>query len=126
VSRHHPSILSLLEQSPRRVCDLGPSKWRRATATDAARDNLMLVCARSRVLLLHLCDVGLAASWPSTLLGLMAKLATIAAGVILCRLLVAGGAAMGASAGATLGTSSRPGLGTSACLARLAALAATR
>jgi hypothetical protein len=53
----------------------------------------------------------------------MAKLATVVAGVVSCRLLVAGGAAMGAFAGATLGMSPRPGLGASA---RLAALAAAR
>jgi hypothetical protein len=56
----------------------------------------------------------------------MAKLATAVAGVVSCRLLVAGGAAVGASAGATVGTSSRPGLGTSARLLQLAALAAAR
>jgi hypothetical protein len=76
--------------------------------------------------LLHLCDVGLAASWLSALLDPMAKLATVVAGVVSCRLLVAGGAVMGASAGATLGTSSRPDLGASAHLARLAVLAAAR
>jgi hypothetical protein len=76
--------------------------------------------------LLHLCDVGLVASWLSTLLGPMAKLATVAAGVVSCRLLVVGGAAVTASAGATLGTSSCPALGASARLARLAALAAAR
>jgi hypothetical protein len=56
----------------------------------------------------------------------MAKLATVVAGVVSCRLLVASGAAVGASVGATLGTPSRPGLGASARLARLAAVAATR
>jgi hypothetical protein len=56
----------------------------------------------------------------------MAKLATVVAGVVSCRLLIAGSAAVGASTGATLGTSSRPGLGASACLVRLAALAAAR
>jgi hypothetical protein len=70
--------------------------------------------------------VGLAASWQLTLLGPIAKLATVVPGVVSCRLLVAGGAAGGASASATLGTSSRPGLGASARLARLAALAAAR
>ena len=79
---------------------------------------------QSQLLLLHLCDVGLTASWLSTLLGPMTKLATVAAVVVSCRLLVAGGAALGASAGATLGTSSCPGLGASARLARLVALAA--
>jgi hypothetical protein len=59
---------------------------------------------------LHLCDVGLAASWLSTLLGVMAKFATVVAGAVSCRFLVAGGA----SAGATLGTSLRLGLGASA------------
>jgi hypothetical protein len=68
-------------------------------------------------LLLRLCDVGLAASWLSTLPGPMAKLATVAAGVVSCRLL-------GASAGTALGASARPSLGASAPLARLAALAA--
>jgi hypothetical protein len=71
--------------------------------------------------LLHLCDVGLAASWLSTLFGPMAKLATVVAGVVSCRLLVAGGAAGCASAGATLGTSLRPGLGASARLVPLVA-----
>jgi hypothetical protein len=37
--------------------------------------------------------VGLAASWQLTLLGPMAKLATVVPGVVSCRLLVAGGAA---------------------------------
>jgi hypothetical protein len=69
---------------------------------------------QSWLLLLHLCDVGLAASWLSTLLGPMAKLATLVAGVVSCRLLVAGGAAEGASTGATLSTSLHPGLDASA------------
>jgi hypothetical protein len=56
----------------------------------------------------------------------MAKLATVVAGVVLCRLLVAGGAAMGASADVTLSTSSCPDLGAFARLAQLAALATTR
>jgi hypothetical protein len=56
----------------------------------------------------------------------MAKLATVTADVVSCWFLVASGTAVGASAGAILGTSSHPGLGTSACLARLAALAAVR
>jgi hypothetical protein len=56
----------------------------------------------------------------------MAKLATVVVGIISCRLLVASGAAMDTSAGATLSMSSHPGLGTSACLTQLAALAATR
>jgi hypothetical protein len=81
---------------------------------------------QSRLPLLHLCDVGLAASWLSRLLCPMAKLATVVVGIVSCRLLVASGAAMGTSAGATLSMSSHPGLGTSACLAQLAALAATR
>ena len=76
---------------------------------------------QSRLLLLRLCDVGLAASWLSTVLGPMTKLAAVAAGVVSCRLVLAGGAALGASAGITLGTSSRPGLGVSARLATLAA-----
>jgi hypothetical protein len=75
--------------------------------------------------LLHLCDVGLAASWLSTLLGPMAKLTTVVAGVISCQLLVAGDATVGASAGATLGTSSRPSLGTSVLLVWLTTLVAT-
>jgi hypothetical protein len=64
----------------------------------------------------HLCNVGLAASWLSTLLGPMAKLATVVAGAVSCRLLIAGGAAEGASTSATLGTSLRPGLNASARL----------
>jgi hypothetical protein len=48
VSRHHPSVLSLLEPSPRRTCALGSSRWRRAAAADAAGDKSMLACARSR------------------------------------------------------------------------------
>jgi hypothetical protein len=60
--------------------------------------------------LLHLCDVGLAASWLSTLIGPLAKLATVVAFVVLCRLMVVGGTVVGASTGATLSTSSRPGL----------------
>jgi hypothetical protein len=71
---------------------------------------------------MHLCDVGLVASWLSTLLGSMAKLATVVSGVVLCRLLVV----VGASASATLGTSFRPGLGASTRLARLAVLTAAR
>jgi hypothetical protein len=46
--RHHPSVLSLLEPSSRRVCALGPSRWRRAAAGDATGDNSMLACVRSR------------------------------------------------------------------------------
>ncbi len=80
------------------------------------------MCQEQSWLLLHLCDVGLAALWLSTLLGPMAKLATVVAGAVSCRLLVAGGA----SAGATLGTSLCPGLGASARLVPLAALAAAR
>jgi hypothetical protein len=56
----------------------------------------------------------------------VAKLATVVAGVISCRLLVVSGAAVGISAGATLGTSSRPGLGASAGLMWLATLVAAR
>jgi hypothetical protein len=56
----------------------------------------------------------------------MAKLATVMADVVSCRLLVAGGTVGGASAGATLSTSSRPGLGASTRLVPLAALAAAR
>jgi hypothetical protein len=84
------------------------------------------MCQEQRWLLLRLCDVGLAASWLSTLLGPMAKLATVVAGAVSCRLLVAGGTAGGASAGAILGRSLRPGLGASALLVPLAALAAAR
>jgi hypothetical protein len=79
---------------------------------------------QSWLLLLHLCDVGLTTSWLSTLLSPMAKLATVVAGVVSCRLLVADGAVVGASTGATLSTSSRLSLSTSARLAWLAALAA--
>jgi hypothetical protein len=75
---------------------------------------------QSWLLLLHLCDVGLAVSWLSTLLGPMAKLATVMADAVSCRLLVAGGA----TGGATLGTSLRPGLGASMRLVSLAALTA--
>jgi hypothetical protein len=56
----------------------------------------------------------------------MTKLATVVADAVSCRLLVAGGAVGGASTGATLGTSSLPGLGASARLVPLAALAAAR
>jgi hypothetical protein len=69
--------------------------------------------------------MGLVVSWLSTLLGPMVKLATVVAGTVSCRLLVAGGATGEASAGATLGTSLRPGLGASLRLVPLAALAAT-
>jgi hypothetical protein len=79
---------------------------------------------QSWLLLLHLCDVGLAASWLSTLLAPMAKLAIVVPGVVSCRLLAAGGAAVGVSTGATLGASSGPSLGASAFLARLVVLAA--
>jgi hypothetical protein len=54
----------------------------------------------------------------------MTKLAIVGAGIVSCRLLVASGVAVGASAGTTLGMSSRPGLGASTCLVRLAVLAA--
>jgi hypothetical protein len=56
----------------------------------------------------------------------MAKLVTVVAGVVSCRLLVADGATGGASVGATLGTSSRSGLGASECLVPLVALAGAR
>ena len=82
------------------------------------------MCHEQSRLLLRLCDVGLASSWLSTVLGPMAKLTAIAAGVVLCRLVLAGGATLRASAGITLGTSSRPGLGVSVRLAWLATLAA--
>jgi hypothetical protein len=75
---------------------------------------------QSRLLLLHLCNVGLAASQLPTLLGSMVKLVTVAAGVVSCQLLVAGDT----SAGAALGMSLRPSLDASARLARLATLAA--
>jgi hypothetical protein len=52
----------------------------------------------------------------------MAKLVTVVADIVSCRLLVAGCA----SAGATLGTSLRPGLGASVRIVPLAALAAAR
>jgi hypothetical protein len=77
---------------------------------------------QSWLLLLDLCDVGLAASWLSTLLSPMAKLVIVVAGAVSCQLLVAGGA----STGATLGTSLRRGLGALARLVPLAALAAAR
>jgi hypothetical protein len=79
---------------------------------------------QSWLLLLYLCDVGLAASWLSTLLGPMAKLATVVAGTVSCWLLIVDGTVRGASAGATLGTSLRPGLGASARFVPLATLAA--
>ena len=74
--------------------------------------------------LLRLCDVGLATSWLSTVLGPMAKLAAVAVDVVSCRLVPASGAALGASTGITLGTSSRPSLGVTVRLAWLATLAA--
>jgi hypothetical protein len=84
----------------------------------------MLACVRSRAgSYSSTCDMGLATSWLSTLLGTMAKLATVVTGVVSCRLLVAGGTAGGASASATLGTSLCPGLGSSARLVPLATLA---
>jgi hypothetical protein len=79
-----------------------------------------------QLLLLHLCNMGLAVSWLSTLLGRMAKLATVAAVIVSCWLLVAGGIALGTTAGTTLGTSSLPGLGANARLVRLTALVAAR
>jgi hypothetical protein len=77
---------------------------------------------QSWLLLLHLCDMGLAALWLLTLLGPMAKLATVVTGAVSCRLLVADGTA----GGATLGTSLCPGLGASARLVPPATLAAVR
>jgi hypothetical protein len=68
--------------------------------------------------------VSLAASWLSTVLGPVARLATVAANIVLCRLALADGATLGTSARAILGTSSCPSLGTSLRLARLAALMA--
>jgi hypothetical protein len=56
----------------------------------------------------------------------MAKLDTVVASVVSCWLLVADSAVGVASTGATLGTSSHPGLGASARLVPLAALAAAR
>jgi hypothetical protein len=56
----------------------------------------------------------------------MAKLATAVVGIVLCWLLVAGGAVVGAFTGTTLSTSSRPSLGASMHIAWLAALAAAR
>jgi hypothetical protein len=50
------------------------------------------MCQEQSWLLLHLCDVGLATLWLSTLLGPMAKLATVVAGAVSCRLLVVDGA----------------------------------
>jgi hypothetical protein len=79
---------------------------------------------QSRLLLLRLRDVGLAASWLSTILGPMTKLAAVVARVASCWLLLASGAALGASTIITLGTSSRPCLGVFARLATLATLAA--
>jgi hypothetical protein len=76
-------------------------------------------------LCLCLCDIGLAASWLSIVPGLVAKLATVVTVVVSCRLLVADGAALGASAGTTLNMFSRTGLGSSACLSRLAMFGAT-
>jgi hypothetical protein len=54
----------------------------------------------------------------------MANPASVVVGVVSCRLVRTGGAALGASAGATLSTSSHPGLGASTCFTWLAALAA--
>jgi hypothetical protein len=54
----------------------------------------------------------------------MAKLATVVAGVVSCRLLVTGGTAVGASAATMLDMSSHLGLGASVHLTRLAVLAA--
>jgi hypothetical protein len=48
MSRHHLSVLLLLEPSLWRACALDSSRRRRAAAADAAGDNSMLVCARSR------------------------------------------------------------------------------
>ena len=82
------------------------------------------MCHEQSRLLLRLCDMGLATSWLSIVLGPMAKLAVVAAGVISCRLVPTGGAALGATMGITLGQSSCPGLGVSMRLARHATLAA--
>jgi hypothetical protein len=54
----------------------------------------------------------------------MAKLATVVAGVVSCRLLVTGGTAVGASPATMLDTSSHLGLGASVHLTWLAVLAA--
>jgi hypothetical protein len=83
------------------------------------------MCQEQSWLLLLLCDVGLAASWLSTLLGPMTKLATVVTVVVSCRLLVTCGAAVAVSTGATLGTSSRPRLGAFVRLVRLDVLAGT-
>jgi hypothetical protein len=72
---------------------------------------------QSRLLLLRLRDVGLSASWLSTILGPMTKLAAFVARVVSCRLLLPSGAALGI----TLGTSSHPCLGVFARLATLVA-----
>jgi hypothetical protein len=56
----------------------------------------------------------------------MAKRATVVAGVVSCRLMVAGGAAGGASTGATLIMSLHPDLGVSTRLVPLAVIAAAR
>jgi hypothetical protein len=53
---------------------------------------------KSWLLLLHMCDVGLVVSWLSILLGPVVKLATVVTDVVSCWLLVAGCAAVAASA----------------------------
>src|SRR6185436_1717817 len=78
------------------------------------------------VIRLGLRDVGLAPTPPLRAVpGPVAGPATVVAGVVSCRLGPVSGAALSISAGATLGAPSCPGLGTSAPLSRLAALAAT-
>ena len=81
---------------------------------------------QSRLLLLRLCDVSLALSWLPTLIGPMAKPATVVATVVLCRPGLASGAVLGASAGVTFGTSLCPARGASSRLTLLATLAAAR
>jgi hypothetical protein len=61
VSRHHPLVLSLLEPSPTRVCTLGSSMWRRGAAANAAGNNSMLTCVRSRVVSSSTCAMW---AWP--------------------------------------------------------------
>jgi hypothetical protein len=47
VSRHHPSIMSLLEPSPRKSCAFNSSRWSVA-AVGAAGGSSMLACAKSK------------------------------------------------------------------------------
>jgi hypothetical protein len=75
---------------------------------------------QSRLLLLRLCDVGLAMSWLSTILGPMTKLAIVVARIASCQILLPSGAALDI----TLDTSSCPYLGVFAWFTSLATLAA--